>query len=210
MRRSPHPRIELEMAVVRACVRPSPRTLEEILEKVEDAEARLRQMSLLGGGTVKPAPLQESLLPSEPGPSPRSPSRQERPAPVIAPPSVPDSHRNVEEGWQQAVSEIMQRKPTLGHVLGQATSVRQEDERLVVALTGNHFHKELITDRANLQLINQTVQRHLPGVTRVELESGLENHATVQQHPAVQALLDTFQGEIVAVRPRASEGGEKP
>ena len=211
MRRSPHPRIELEMAVVRACLRLSPKTLEAILERVEEAETRLRQMALFGpGGVAKPEPVQETLIPSPPL---TAPPAQERTAPREAsqraavepsPVQVPA----LEERWQQLVEEIMRRKPTLGHVLGQAVPVRREDDRVVVALTGNHFHQELLGDSGNQQLINQTVQRYFPGAGRVVVESGANQSATAQDHPAVQAILETFQGEIVAVRPRAPEGGD--
>src|SRR5215470_534488 len=42
MRESPHPRVELEIAAVRATRRPEPRAVEEILKRVEEAETRLR------------------------------------------------------------------------------------------------------------------------------------------------------------------------
>src|SRR5204862_7635593 len=68
MRESPHPRVELEIAAVRATRRPQPRALEEVLKRVEEAESRLRQ----GGGTPSAARAQESLLAPEPrrGPAP--------------------------------------------------------------------------------------------------------------------------------------------
>src|SRR6202008_53021 len=59
MRESPHPRVELEIAAVRATRRPEPRAVEEILKRVEDAEARLRQQAV----SSPPARAQESLLP---------------------------------------------------------------------------------------------------------------------------------------------------
>ena len=212
MRRSPHPRVELEMTVVRIGLRPSPKTLEEILERVEDAEARLRQMALFGGGPAKVEPVQESLLPREPLPPQRAPERphaKTTPEPAaFVPPSPPASAPGLDEGGRRVVEEITQRKPTLGHVLAQALPLRIDGERLVVALTGNHFQKEMISDRANQQLINQTVRRHIPGAERVEVENGREKMETAAEHPAVQALIETLQGEVVAVRPRASEGGE--
>jgi DNA polymerase-3 subunit gamma/tau len=211
MRRSPHPRVELEMAVVRIGLRPSPKTLEEILERVEDAEARLRQMALFGGGPGKAEPVQESLLPREPLPqrAPERPHAKTVPEPAaLVPPSPPASAPGLDEGWRRVVEEITQRKPTLGHVLAQALPLRMDGERLVVALTGNHFQKEMISDRANQQLINQTVRRHIPGAERVEVENGREKMETAAEHPAVQALIETLQGEVVAVRPRGSEGGE--
>ena len=56
MRESPHPRVELEIATVRAARRPVPQALEEVLRRVDEAENRLRQ---------QPAPVaavQDSLV----------------------------------------------------------------------------------------------------------------------------------------------------
>jgi DNA polymerase-3 subunit gamma/tau len=65
MRRSPHPRVDLEVAAVRLCQRPAPQAIETILERLEQAEARLRGY---GGGAAEPAaPVQADLLGSAPG-----------------------------------------------------------------------------------------------------------------------------------------------
>src|SRR5262249_49506528 len=78
MRESPHPRVELEMATVRATRRPAPPALEDILKRVDDAAQRLRQ----GGGA--PAPLamgtQATLLGDDP--RPRQGADAQRPAPA--------------------------------------------------------------------------------------------------------------------------------
>lgn len=43
LRESPHPRVELEVAAIRATRRPVPSALEEILQRVDEAAQRLRQ-----------------------------------------------------------------------------------------------------------------------------------------------------------------------
>ena len=48
MRESPHPRVELEIATVRATRRPVPHALEEVLRRVDEAEARLRGAGFAG------------------------------------------------------------------------------------------------------------------------------------------------------------------
>ena len=42
MRRSPHPRVELEIAAVRAARRPQPQAIEALIAKVDEAASRLR------------------------------------------------------------------------------------------------------------------------------------------------------------------------
>jgi len=63
MRRSPHPRVDLEVAVVRLCHRPEPEAIEAILVRLEEAESRLRDAGGLPGSRGEVAvPLQTDLL----------------------------------------------------------------------------------------------------------------------------------------------------
>jgi hypothetical protein len=68
----------------------------------------------------------------------------------------------------------------------------------------------MLADRANREIINQAVQQLIPGARRAELDAGggPGGPGGARQHPAVQAALNVFQGEVVAVRPRAVEEGE--
>src|SRR5262245_14064637 len=59
MRKSPHPRVDLEIATVRLCHRPRPAAIETVLERLEQAEARLRGY---GGGLEPAGPVQSDLL----------------------------------------------------------------------------------------------------------------------------------------------------
>src|SRR5262245_8772857 len=76
MRRSPHPRVELEIAAVRTTRRPEPQALDTLLEKVEDALARFRSGGGAGSGAAgRPAMAQEALLPSTAEPAAPAPTR---------------------------------------------------------------------------------------------------------------------------------------
>ena len=67
MRESPHPRVELEIATVRATRRPVPQALDDVLRRVDEAEARLRRdaPAAASGGAA-----QGSLLPPPVPPAP--------------------------------------------------------------------------------------------------------------------------------------------
>jgi DNA polymerase-3 subunit gamma/tau len=219
MRRSPHPRVELEVAAVRAAQRPSPQAMDSLLAKVEDALARLRTSPGTAAGSsagARPAVVQESLLPSQRAPAPaitpRSPSpprepkaeRAERPQ---GSGGVQVSDVGIAEGWQRVVDDIMARKALLGSVLQHATPGAIADGVLTIAVEGNHFHRELLNDRGNRELINQVLSQYLPGARRFELDAAGPVAGGARNHPAVQAALSVFQGEVVAVRPRAPEEG---
>ncbi|HEY7203172.1 MAG TPA: DNA polymerase III subunit gamma/tau [Methylomirabilota bacterium] len=261
MRRSPHPRVELEIAAVRATRRPQPQAIETLIGKLEEAETRLRQMSPAGGGAARPVVVQETLLdarpssaasgsraavtsssvptapaaPPAPGPPPpRAPSapmasRTEPPASRRPPEPEPDAlldsaaadidesdaagapGGDLETAWERVVSDVLKRKALLGSVLQHASPLRVEQGVLTLALQASGFHREMLSDRGNKELINEAVQRHVASARRFELDVNAvapSGGGGARNHPAVQAALSTFQGEVVAVRPRSPEEGE--
>jgi DNA polymerase-3 subunit gamma/tau len=216
MRESPHPRVELEIAAVRATRRPQPRALEDVLKRVEEAEARLRQAS----PAAAPVRVQESLLPSVVPPRPIALEPAARPAaaapvPAAAPPparpqtqaSAPAPGGDIATGWQRVVDEVMRRKPTLGAVLAQTQPGGLRERELVLVLSGNHFHREMLADVANRELLLQAIRRNVAGAEGLRVVTEAEGGSgAVSEHPAVQAAVSEFQGEVVAVRPRLPEG----
>jgi DNA polymerase-3 subunit gamma/tau len=217
MRESPHPRVELEIAAVRATRRPVPVAIEEILRKVDEAEARLRKAWLTMPSAPRPA-AQEGLFgsagqPAEAtGPARRSGERRPEPALARAPsatiPARGEAAPALAESWARVVDEVTKAKPMLGAVVAQATPTDLSDGQLTIRLEGNHFHNEMLADRASREIVTQAVRRHVAGATRVEVVSG-GGAPGVHQHPAVQAALEQFRGEVVAVRPRTPEGDDQ-
>jgi DNA polymerase-3 subunit gamma/tau len=226
MRRSPHPRVELEIAAVRATRRPQPQAIETLIGKLEEAEARLRQMppATGGAGPARPVIVQETLLDARPAPAPPPPRA---PAPTVSggsamPPVVETAvadmaatesalpaSTDLELAWERVVADVMKRKALLGSVLQHASPLRVAEGVLTLALQASGFHREMLNDRGNKELINEAVQRHVAAARRFELDAnGGAAAGGARSHPAVQAALNAFQGEVVAVRPRSPEEGE--
>jgi DNA polymerase III subunit gamma/tau len=224
MRESPHPRVELEMATVRATRRPVPKALDEILQRVDEAAQRLRQ-----AGTVSPAPARapESIPAGEPAnprppvvAAPRAAGPMERAAPTAdehkakAPAAAPMATAvapmapagDVASTWQRVVDEVMRRKPTLGAVLAQTKPGAVREGELTLVLSGNHFHREMLADSASRDVVLQALKRNIPGVERFRVSAEDDGGGGVATIPAVQAAVAEFQGEVVAVRPRSPEG----
>jgi hypothetical protein len=227
--------VELEIAVVRATRRPEPQAIETLIGKLEEAETRLRQMPpVAGAGTpARAVVVQETLLDARPAaaPPPRVPaatvpaaavagggSRSAGAAPLVetaaadmaaTEPALP-ADAGLDLAWERVVGEVMKRKALLGSVLQHAVPLRVEDGVLALALQASGFHREMLSDRGNRELINEAVQRHVAAARRFELDANGGAAATggARSHPAVQAALSAFQGEVVAVRPRTPEGGE--
>jgi DNA polymerase-3 subunit gamma/tau len=99
MRRSPHPRVDLEVAAVRLCQRPAPQAIEAVLERLEQAEARLRGH---GGGPGEPAPPVQADLLGGPPPEPALPRAVPVPRPAerpVGPPGRPGGRSpGIEDG----------------------------------------------------------------------------------------------------------------
>jgi DNA polymerase-3 subunit gamma/tau len=231
MRRSPHPRVDLDVAVVRLCQRPRPEAIETVLERLEQAEARLRGYG--GAAPPAPAPTQAELLSSAP-PSPAGPSRTAsrpatRPGPPAAPSGVgsratargetvtPPAARPSEapeaaaapgaEGfWRAIVTEVIRLRPTLGHLLDDARVVGDEGSRLTVAVpNGNAFVQDRLREAATRELLLDVARRIRPELREVSISAGPPGGTPpgIADHPVVQAAMELFDGEVASVRPAA-------
>ena len=216
MRRSPHPRVELEIAAVRSARRPQPQAIEALIAKVDEAANRLRSAPAAPRATTP----QPSLL-DAPAPPPRAaaqtaamnpstttPVSAESAAATARPAAESAEPIDLGTGWTRATEEILKKKALLGSVVQHGVPVRLEGGVLTVALVASPFHRELLNDRANRDLITHAVQQHIPGARRVEIAAEAAAAGGAATHPAVQAAVAMFQGEVVAVRPRAPEEGE--
>src|SRR5207302_918731 len=133
------------------------------------------QASLLSGAEPT-APRAETRRPSAPAPSaapaaprapapapptaqrPSVPATQPASAPAPGPPAAPPS-QELATAWERVVDEVMKKKPTLGAVLMQARPSGVSDRELTIVLHGNHFHREMLADVANRELVVQAVRR---------------------------------------------------
>jgi hypothetical protein len=104
------------------------------------------------------------------------------------------------------IDEVMKKKPMLGSVLGQARPIGLADGELTVGVTGNHFHRDMLADRANRDLVQAAVRRWVRDADRVSVVEDQAGPGSAGTHPAVQAAVAEFEGEVVAVRRRPQEG----
>ena len=220
MRRSPHPRVELEIAAVRAARRPRPQAIEALITKVDEAVTRLRGMPAARPVAAQPGLLDASakraagpppLAGSSPGVSAERATVERTAGPqpeVPAEPAADLPAANLEDGWARAVEEILKKKALLGSVVQHGVPLKLDGPVLTIGLVASPFHREMLNDRANREIITHAVQQHIPGARRVEIAAAAAAAGGAINHPAVQAAVAMFQGEVVAVRPRAPEEKE--
>jgi len=225
MRKSPHPRVDLEVAAVRLCQRPAAQAIESLLERLERAEAQLRgygpaaaeaprQGDLLGAGepvspaarpapaaaepapAIRPAPPRQAATPLRAG-SPAVPER--RPGPPAPPAST-----GGEGIWTRIVDEITRVRPMLGHKLAEAVLLADEGTRLVVSMpNGDPFTQDML--KQYRQQVLDVARRVRPDVREVQFTgappASAEPGGAVTSHPIVQAAVELFNGEVTDVRP---------
>jgi DNA polymerase-3 subunit gamma/tau len=231
MRRSPHPRVDLEIAAVRLCHRPRAEAIETVLERLEQAEARFRGFA---GAPAPAAPVQADLLgqPAEPvlprpvmvprpverlpapaprGGSPREPAPAGRDAPGPGRGPAAPTARSATATWPAIVAEVTRVRPTLGHLLAEGVVVGEEDGRLTVAVpNGSTFAQDRLKDVANRDLVNETARRLCPGLKDVLLTAGVPPAGRVPAHPLVQAAIELFDAEVTQGRPGPGARGDSP
>jgi hypothetical protein len=101
----------------------------------------------------------------------------------------------------------MAKKAMLGAILAQARPLGVTGGELALELTVSQFQRDLLSDRANREIVMQAIRRSVPGADRFTLaaDNGGSGGGPAS-HPTVQAAVAQFGGEVVAVRPRAREG----
>src|SRR5438445_2652 len=152
---------------------------------------------------ARPAGGRESMPPRAPAVPVERSATAERPAPAVTPPE-PSSELGV--AWQRVVDEINKKKPMLGGMLAQVVPGGVSNGTLTIVLSGTGFHRDMLTDAANKDLLTRLVRRHAAGAERVDIAMRSDSAAGPSAHPADKAAKDIFQGEVVAVRPRLPEG----
>src|SRR5204862_7579040 len=125
MRESPHPRVELEMVAVKATRRPVPQALDDVLRRIDEAQARLAQTPVTGAAPAAgqenlPAPVETrpssrpaapttTAAVSTPRPAPPPPTTaaaHASPTPPAATPVVIPPAPDLATVWQRAVEEV--------------------------------------------------------------------------------------------------------
>ena len=145
-----------------------------------------------------------------PGAASAAAAESQPPAPAAPPVELAARDGNLEAGWQRASTEDRDAQahrcwvpcsPVPGPAASGTASV-------TLVLTGNHFHRELLADTANREVVAQAVRRRSPGPSGSRVIAKRREHRRWARasHPAVQAAMAEFQGEVVAVRARSPEG----
>jgi hypothetical protein len=130
-----------------------------------------RQGDLLTGAPPKvepPSPRPSAPPRVEPAPVPRADPPPSPPALVTPSAAAATSAAGLAAAWKLVIEEVIGKRAFLGSVVGQATPVSVADGQLTVRLEGNPFNRNMLSERANRDIVTQAVRRYIPAATRFE------------------------------------------
>lgn len=138
MRRAPHPRFVLEMALVEATEARSLQTLEALLTRLGALEEKL-----VAGRAADSKPSALPLFAA----APAAPPATTRPSVEPPPPAPSDNVTSPQEGWSRMTRLLEQKKRSLAALLAAAQGVMLEQDRLIVMLGhGTTFARSTLDD----------------------------------------------------------------
>ncbi|MFQ5532744.1 MAG: DNA polymerase III subunit gamma/tau [Candidatus Methylomirabilales bacterium] len=195
MRRAPHPRYVLEMALVRVAEARGLQSLGSLVRRLESLEDRL------GGVAESPGP-QPGLFPVE-----------EKSDPPTPPPPATGPTTGLVGRWDEVRRRIGAERRSLAVLLDEAEVALEEDTLILTFANGNHFARSTLEDPEVRNLLASRVSeafgrrlqvhyRFLP--SRGGRPDKAPSPVSALDHPVVQEALEMFGGRIVEVE----EGGD--
>lgn len=208
IRTAPHPHLLFEVALMKAMTLSHLQPVERILERLE----------ALGGGAPAPlpntAPAQSSGR-GMPAPPPIQ-KTQEAPRSSFIPSSAPPVASDRKRVWQQMISEIKEKRPSLGSFLEQGTLLEITEQKVKIGYSES-FLIQLIQKEENKKLMSALFKIHFQrdvALELVELQSTATPLPTPEKqtarnaavpHPFIQEALRVLGGEVIETKQGRSE-----
>lgn len=197
IRTAPHPHLLFEVALMKAISLAHLQPVEKILERLD---------VLGGGGSPSPPVNVRPSTSSENGMPAPVPSIQKAPEIPKASPSPAASDKK--RVWQQIISEIKEKRPSLGSFLEQGTLLEITEQRVKIGYSES-FLIPLIQKEENQKLIGALFKTHFQREVVLEL---VDLHGTAipspvfgkespphlpTSHPFIQEALRVLGGEVI-------------
>jgi DNA polymerase-3 subunit gamma/tau len=215
LRKSPLPRLELEMALIRLIKLDSSVTLEEILKQLENiGTASGGGFSLLPCEEKKDLNLFEESTPETTSTNHDHGNPSEKPA-------EPTGLENMLQHWETVIRKVKKKKMAIGTFLAGGTPIRLERDVLTVTFPqGNGFGIDMITK--GKKIISQVFQEEFgrpldlkcvidetlqPSSAKFVSESSLKKERLAKpvldveqlqkKEPIIKKIVDDFDGQII-------------
>jgi len=210
LRRAAHPRLAVEMAILRLTQIRHLESLGTILDQLAALEARLPAED---GSSNPSASGPELPLFSRPTPPPlavreAAPEPPRSPASAAAPPPAPPAPAaDLQTAWQAAAERLRSRK-RLASVLQEVRLVGAEGDRVLLEVpNGNAFLRDSLEDVQTRRLLSETLSQTSGRTVRVEYrfiaathpapEASATRSGSRSEHPVVREALSVLGGTVV-------------
>jgi DNA polymerase-3 subunit gamma/tau len=193
MRRSPHGRVHLEVALAEMASLPRAVDLAEVLERLRAGET-----------AVASAPVSSAAVPARErgGAAPASAASGEAPVAPAAPAGDPE----LAPRWEQVIARVRQEKAFLGSCLLESRVLSIAEGRLVVQLSDtNGFKKEQIEKPANrryLLVVIEEVFGQSLGLRLADASAAVATGAAAPAGPAAPPAPAAAEPKTAAAKPR--------
>jgi DNA polymerase III subunit gamma/tau len=212
---SPYPKIVLEMTLIKLATLAPLLPVEEVLQRIEDLDARLRG----DGHSVQPlptrsAPVRRALV--TPGGSGQASVSAAGSAAVGGDAARADSAAG-DRSWEEFIDFVRKEKVTLVTYIERSQVARLGSGVLELAVPEGYYYDYLI-HRDHLKIVEELAARFFGGDVRViitahkvdaapaaeqgEKVSRAQQAASVMAHPAVRAAVDILGGELQEIKTR--------
>jgi DNA polymerase-3 subunit gamma/tau len=220
---SAYPKIVLEMTVIKLCTLAPLLPVEQVLDRIEEIDARLRgDARVAKPAAARTAPLRVADLAataSRPAPPVAVPAGEDpEPAPAVVRDSAPPG-----ADWSQFIEFVRKEKVTLVHYIEHSQVARMNAGMLEIAAPEGYYY-DYLAHRDHLKLVEELAGRFFGTPLRVTVTARrataaapppsdtadkptrAQQTATVMAHPLVKAAVDILGGELheVKTRPRAT------
>ena len=211
--RSPYPKLVLEMALIKVTALPPLIPAEELLNRIDELELRLRGARPADSGSGSPAPAKRL--------SRTGAGRSEAEPPVPPEPSGPPSSTAGRAGgigrWADFMAYAVGERPALAHHLGTCT-VQGVDETTIEIAAPRGFRHDYLASRENTRQVESLAQRFFERPLRLRLMEGntptpqrsevveassppAVDVGAAERNPVVRAAVEILGGEVSEVRP---------
>jgi len=227
--RSPYPKLVLEMALIKIASMAPLVPIADVLDRIEELDARLRRSGPAAGGGSGAPPRPRRPAPDERPATPRPSGGARSAAEVAQPPpatSAPSASGEAPVAWEEFVSFVGQERPALATHLATCRLAGADGVALRIEAPAG-FRYNYLARREHLAEIEDLAQRFFRRDVRAELTAHSPSNGTAEEasearpssadltaaalgNPAVRAAMDILGGELAEVRPRRPrrrEGG---
>ncbi len=218
--RSPYPKLVLEMALIKLASLPPLIPVEDLLNRIEELEGRLRRGAAASGASAERAPRTAAGVSAVASPV-------VTPAPPAAGAAAPAEPPAAGSEWADFVAFVTRERPTLAHHLGTCEVAKLDGEGLHIEAPRG-FRYEYLARRDHVAEIEELARRFFAREMRVTVtarnaanESGVsqapeaarasraELTAAALGNPVVKAAVEILGGEVAEVRPRRPKRREE-